>query len=96
MKFLYTSLIALFLLGLCLIEKESKRRALDEQHTGEDLTNSLNAYNNAGEQNSFVDLTEGNFLPVKKHLQEYTVADSTFKSAEYTFLNNKPLLNFSN
>lgn len=82
MKFYLTSLIALFLLGLCLLEKESKKHALEEaRRVQEDLGNDLNyGYTGDSVETSFVSAGENDNMLLK--LPKSSPSDSTFRPNE--------------
>ena len=84
MKFYLTSLIALFLLGLCILEKESKKHALEEaSRVQEDLSNDLNyGYTGDSIETSFVSAKENDNLLLKLPLEKSSPSDSTFKPNE--------------
>lgn len=98
MKFLFTSIIALFLLGLCLMEKESKRRALGKPNIHADLPNNLSNVNRRQDaRQTFTGLAiSKNDISTEKHLQNSSVTDSIFRSFEPLTLNDTPLLNAEN
>ena len=91
MKFFSTFFIALFLFGLCLVEKELKRRALEAQGAEEDLVKWLekNPYSEPAFANLQIQTTglkNPNF-----HFQILTALDSASAKFGRSTSFNKPL-----
>jgi hypothetical protein len=80
MKFFSTFFIAVFLFGLCLVEKELKRRALDAQGAEEDLVKQLkrnrNLHRNLEPAFANLQMQNSSGNPFF-HLQILTSSDST-------------------
>ena len=92
MKFFSTFFIALFLFGLCLVEKQLKRRALEARGAEEDFVESSrnDLKNHPGPEAAFAGLHDNHtsFTTPKMQFSKLSVLDSTsaFNESNSTFL----------
>jgi hypothetical protein len=89
MKSFSTFLVAIVLFGLCLIEKELKKRAVDSQVAGEEpvKTKEKNPGHHRIPEAALTKLQSesGEFWSPKLHFTDLAVTDSTFIGATSSF-----------
>jgi hypothetical protein len=81
MKSLFTTLIAISLFVLCLLEKEAKQQALLAQRLKEEAAVNQNVNNKPSSQLIYAKAQKNSILPLRFQLAEFAVSDSTSNSA---------------